>query len=56
MRGRIGTAKNSSNRQGTKSHSRADSAIAILWLVFYVLSVGVAILWPLAGLTEFATR
>jgi hypothetical protein len=56
MRGRIGNVDNSSSPQGTKSHSRRDSAIAILWLVFYVLTVGVAILWPLAGLAEFATR
>jgi hypothetical protein len=56
MRGRIGNIDNSSSRQGTKNRRRADAAIAILWVVFYVLSVGVAILWPLAGLTEFATR
>jgi len=54
---RIDTGGNSSYRQGTNSGNRAESAVATIWLVFYVLAVGVAIASPLvARAIETAAR
>jgi hypothetical protein len=43
----IGTSQSYSRRQGTESSNRADYGIASIWLVFYVLALGVAISSPL---------
>ena len=57
MPDRIDTGGNSSCRQGTNSGNRAKSAVATIWLVFYVLAVGVAIASPLvARAIETAAR
>ena len=54
---RIDTEQNSSCRQGTDRLNHGESAVATIWLVLYVLAVGVAITTFLApGLIEFAAR
>ena len=57
MPARIGTGRNSSDRHGTDNDNRAESAVATIWLVFYVLALGFAIASFLApGAIEFAAR
>ena len=57
MSARIISGRSSSNRQGTDSDNRAESAVATIWLTFYVLAVGVALTSFLApGAIEFAAR
>ena len=57
MPARIDTGGNSSYRQGTNSGNRAELAVATIWLVFYVLAVGVAIGSPwVARAIETAAR
>jgi hypothetical protein len=54
---RIDTEQNSSCRRGTDSPNRGESAVATIWLLFYVLALGVAITTFLApGVIEFAAR
>ena len=57
MSARIVSGRNSSNRQGTDSDNRAESAVATIWLLFYVLALGFAITSFLAtSAIEFAAR
>jgi hypothetical protein len=51
----IGHDQKSSFRQGTEGSDGAESGIAMLWLAFYVLALGVAISSPLISRAiEFA--
>jgi hypothetical protein len=48
------TRKNADRRE---SENRADSAVATIWLIFYVLALGVAITSPfIPDITAFAAR
>jgi len=48
------TRRNADRRE---SERRADSAVATIWLVFYVLALGVAMASPFVpALTNFAAR
>ena len=43
--------------QSTKKHNHADSAVATIWLVFYVLALGVAFSSPFVyAAIELAAR
>jgi len=55
MRTDIGAIRNSTHRQGTEGSIHAESGIATLWLVFYVIALGVAISSPMISRAiEFA--
>jgi hypothetical protein len=44
-------------RQGGESDNRTDTVVATLWLVFYVLAIGVAISSPaVTGAIDLAAR
>jgi len=47
------TRKNADRRE---SENRADSAVATLWLIFYVLALGVATTSPFVSDMTFAAR
>jgi hypothetical protein len=54
MEATMRTRKNAGRRE---SENRADSAVATLWLIFYVLALGVAITSPfVSDMTTFAAR
>ncbi|MGB7854430.1 MAG: hypothetical protein WBL48_00850 [Pseudolabrys sp.] len=54
---RLDIGRNSSYRQGTDSDIRGESAVAAIWLVFYVLALGVTITSVLvSGTIEIAAR
>ena len=56
MPARIDRGRDRSHRQDTDSDNRAASAVAIIWLVFYVVAVG-AVTWFLtSGAIEVAAR
>jgi hypothetical protein len=47
--------RNSSHRRGKEGSNHAESGLAMLWLAFYVLALGVAISSPLISRAiEFA--
>ena len=57
MPARLDVGRNSSYRQGTDSDIRGESAVATIWLVFYVLALGVTITSVLvSGTIEIAAR
>jgi hypothetical protein len=57
MRPLINADQNISQWQRTENHNRAESAVATIWLVFYVLALGVAITSPfVADVIELAFR
>jgi hypothetical protein len=41
--------RNRSNTEPPENQSRADSAVATIWLVFYILALGVAIASPIVA-------
>ena len=54
---RLDIGRNSSYRQGTDSDIRGEPAVATIWLVFYVLALGVTITSVLvSGTIEIAAR
>ena len=54
---RVDIGRNSSYRQGTDSDIRGESAVAAIWLVFYVLALGITITSVLvSGTIEIAAR
>ena len=54
---RLDIGRNSSYRQGTDSDIRGKSAVTTIWLVFYVLALGVTITSVLvSGTIEIAAR
>jgi len=54
MEATMRTRRNADRRE---SERRADSAVATIWLVFYVLALGVAMASPFVpALTNFAAR
>jgi hypothetical protein len=54
---RLDIGRNSSYRQGIDSDIRGESAVAAIWLVFYVLALGVTITSVLvSGTIEIAAR
>jgi hypothetical protein len=51
----IGDSQNPSHRQGKENSNHAESGIATVWLVFYVLALGIALSSPLiSSAIEFA--
>src|SRR5262249_20904472 len=51
----LGAGQNSSQPQGTEGSSNTETGIATLWLVFYVVALGVAVSSPLISRAiEFA--
>ncbi len=41
--------RNTSRQQNTEKQTRSESAVATIWLVFYMLALGVAIASPLVS-------
>jgi len=49
--------RNASHPQRTENNNRAETVVATIWLVFYVLALGVAITSPLISRAlEIAAR
>jgi hypothetical protein len=57
MRVLINADRNTSHWQRKENNNRAESAVATLWLIFYVLALGVGITSPfVSGAIDLAAR
>ena len=46
---RVFTKRNTSHRQITDNRNRSETAVATIWLVFYMLALGIAISSPIVS-------
>jgi hypothetical protein len=57
MRGLTDTDRNAARRRIAEKYHRSEAAVATIWLVFYVLAIGVSVASPLLShAINFAAR